>query len=256
MCIRKWEVSYREGDLFNPALLREAMAYRNFLDSPADVQTTALQMLQGEACEKVLLDGKQPDENRCFLGQPADLTGSTLYFFYGKELFLNPAGKAAIPAEFLDLTQLMRDLRRNILFISTWEDEAGERGLQLPNEEGFDCRKTAMALGLCGKSWISGDTVTILALSVKQAHKPTWLDSWLTFFWYAAPNHDTFGLTRSLINGRPHLREWVLRKIHPDSPENYQALSYWKPKMEQDCDLRVDQLGNDFWSPCAKEMRP
>ena len=250
MCIDQWQACYTQGDLNNRETLSQALAYQNYMKSPSHVQDEAIKIMQGRNCDELLKESIHPGTEQCCLGITVPFEGPVAYFVIKKKsLFPMPAPSAnLLPEDLLD--NVLNKIRRSVLFISDWTDEEGNQVLPPPDH--VDCGELAQALGLCGTTWKTGLEITILALRVTQAHKSTWLDSGLAFFWYAAPHQSGWGLTRSLKTGRPALREWVL----PKQAGAFGIEAYWNLKVEQDCDLRAENLSVDYWDACAKELRP
>lgn len=249
MCVKRWKISYTQGDLNDRRQIREALAYQNFLGSPAAIQSKAVDAMQGKDCDALLDGPMQPATEQCCLGDSVPIEGGTSYLVVTKKsLFPIPASTTVLEPSYL-LDNVLA-LRRKAIFISNWTDDEGKTVLPKPGQ--VDCGVLARELGLCGVSWKRGSEIAILALQVKQAHKPTWLDSGLSFFWYAAPHRGKWGLTRSLETGQPRLREWML----PKQDGAFVVVEYWKRNVAQDCDLHPENLSERYWESCAKEIRP
>jgi len=249
MCIEQWGASFSKGNLNNRETLREALAYRNFLDSPAQIQAEVLNRLADKPCDDALVTaGIIPTEAQCCLGAEVALPGETAYFVIdGVKLLPNTKLNARQPPMFL--AEHLRKLKRNVLFISNWQDDSGMPVFTDPDT--VDCGDLLKALGIC-KTWEVGDTLLVLALAVEHRHKPTWLDSNLVFYWYAAPHRPEWGLSRSLETGRANLREWVLST----RKSAFEVVKYWNRPVERACQLGTANLGNDYWETCAQEIRP
>ena len=186
---------------------------------------------------------------QCCLGEIVPFDGDALYLVVTKKsLFPIPASTTVLEPSYL-LDNVLA-LKRNAIFISNWTDDDGKTALPAPDQ--VDCGVLARELGLCGTYWKRGSEIAILALQVKQAHKPTWLDSGLSFFWCAVPHRGEWGLTRSLETGQPCMREWML----PKQDGAFAVVEYWKRNVAQDCDLRTENLSERYWKSCAKEIRP
>lgn len=249
MCIAQWRASYTDHDLNDRKTLCEALAYWNYSNSPAHVQSEAVAIMQGVDCDRLLEEGIRPDTKQCCQGSAVQFKEAVAYFVIGKKsLFPKPAPYAKLAPE--DLLDNVLGIRRNALFISDWADDDGNPVLPEPDQ--IDCGELAKALGLCGTNWKKGTLITILAFKVNQVHKSTWLDSGLVFYWCATPDLPAWGMTRSLETGRPTLREWVL----PKKAGSFEIADYWDRQVEQDYDLCADKLGSDYWAACAKEIRP
>lgn len=249
MCIAQWQASYTAHDLSDQKTLREALAYWNYSNSPVHVRDEAATIMQGANCDRILEEGIRPDIKLCCQGSAVQFKGSVAYFVIDrKRLFPKPAPYAKLaPGDLLGPVLVSAG---NVLFVSDWADDGGNR--ELPEPDRINCGELAKALGLCGKIWKKGTPITIFSFKLSRAYKSTWLDSGLVFFWYVAPHRNEWGLTRSLETGRPALREWVL----PKKEGAFEIVDYWEQEVEQDYDLRADRLGADYWAACAKEMRP
>lgn len=249
MCIAQWQTSYTDENLNDRKTLRKALAYWNYSNSPVHVQSDAATIMQGLDCDRLLEEGIRPDTKQCCQGSVVPFSAAVAYFVIGrKSLFPKPAPYAKLAPE--DLLDNVLAIKRTVLFISDWTDDGGNR--LLPEPDQINCGELAKALGLCGTNWKEGTPITILALKVSQAHKSTWLDSGLVFFWYVASHRAEWGLTRNLETGLPGLREWVL----PKKAGAFEITAYWDRKVEQDYDLCANKLGDGYWNACAKEMRP
>ena len=249
MCIAQWQASYTARDLSDRKVLREALAYRNYSNSPDHVKSEIETIVQGINCDLLLEKGMRPESRQCCQGSVVPFNAAIVYFMIGrKSLFPKPAPYANLAPE--DLLDNVLAIKRTVLFVSDWTDDGGNRSLPEPDQ--INCGELAKALGLCGTNWKEGTPVTILALKVSQARKSTWLDSGLAFFWFVASHRAKWGLTRSLETGLPGLREWVL----PKEAGAFEIAAYWDRKVEQDYDLCADKLGDGYWNACAKEMRP
>lgn len=249
MCIAQWKASHTDGNLDDRKTLREALAYRNYTNSPVDVQNEAETVMMEADCDLLSDKGIYPEPNQCCRGMSVPFEGAVVYFVINtKRLLPKPAPYAKYAPEVL-LDSVLK-IEGHILFVSNWVDDGGNS--VLPEPDRVNCGELAKALGMCGKKWKKNTPVTILALKIRQAHKSTWLDSGLAFFWYAATHCAEWGLTRSLETGRPCLREWVL----PKKADAFEISDYWNRKVEQDYDLSADKLGSDYWDACAKEIRP
>lgn len=248
MCIEQWGTSFAVGSLSNRKTLREALAYRNYLDSPEQVQVEVVSLIEDKNCDDALVTaGIFPTETQCCLGAEVAFPGITAYFVIdGVKLLPNTQLNARQPPIFL--AEHLRKLKRNVLFISNWLDDSGKPVFTDPGA--VDCGDLLKALGVC-KTWEAGDTLLVLALAVGQGHKPTWLDSNLVFYWYAAPHRPEWGLTRSLETGRTSLREWVLST----RKSVFEVMEYWSRPVEQAYKLEADNLDNGYWETCAKEIR-
>lgn len=247
--LEKWKASHITGDLNDRKILREALAYQNYLDSPKHVQVEAEKAILDKCCADLSDDGIKPTAEQCCLGTPFHPAGKTAYFVLPrKDVLPKPAPYAKLEPEFL-LDTLLK-CRRQVLFISDWADDAGNSALPAPDL--VNCGELARGLGLCGTNWKKGRSITIIALNVEKIHKPTWLDSGLTFFWYAAPSRPDWGLSRSLETGRPTLREWVL----PKRDGAFKVENYWDRNAEEDYDFTQNRLRDMYWNTCAKELRP
>lgn len=248
MCIAQWEVSYTDHDLSDRKTLREALAYWNYLNSPAHVQREVETVIQSKDCDQLLGKSIYLNATQYCLGDKIHFSDQVVYFTIDtNRLFSNPTTHAKQAPEFL--ADVFREMKRLVLFVSDWSDADGSPAFPAPEQ--VDCVELVKALGLCGKEWKKDDAVTILALKINQAHKSTWLDSGLVFFWCVAPHRTEWGLTRSLETGRPALREWVL----PNQAGAFDVVDYWDQYMANDCDLREDKLCSDYWAACAKEIR-
>lgn len=245
----QWKASHTDGDLNNLKTLREALAYQNYLASPVQIQSEAEKVIMAVGCDGLLDNGMHPTAEQCCLGAKVQFEGAVAYFVLKKkDAFPKPAPYAKLDPDFL--LDIVLNSRREVLFISDWSDDAGKPALPAPDE--VNCGELARSLGLCGTNWKAGTQITIIAFTVEQAHKSTWLDSGLAFFWYAAPSRPEWGLSRSLGTGRPTLREWVL----PKSEDAFKIVDYWDREAEQDYVLSANNLGVDYWNTCAKELRP
>lgn len=249
MCIAQWEASYTADDLSDRKTLREALAYWNYSNSPPHVQSEAAAITRGMSSDQFLTKVLYPSTKQCCQGSVVPFNAAAAYFVMDrKRLFPKPAIYAKQAPE--DLLRPVLDSLGSLLFISDWADDDGNR--VLPDPDRIDCGELAKALGMCGKNWKKGTPIVIFSFKLSQAHKSTWLDSGLAFFWYVAPHRNEWGLTRSLETGRPALREWVL----PKKVGAFEIVDYWEQEVEQDYDLRADRLGDGYWNACAKEMRP
>lgn len=244
----QWKASYENGDLSDRKVLREALAYQNYLDSPQHIQSEAEKVIMAVGCDVMLDNGMHPKAEQCCQGAAVRLEGEVTYFVLKKkDTFPKPAPYAKLDPDFL--LDIVLDSRREVLFISDWNDDAGNPVLLVPDQ--VNCGELARGLGLCGTNWKAGTRITIMAFDVEHAHKSTWLDSGLIFFWYAALNQQKWGLTRSLKTGCPTLREWVL----PKREGSFKIVNYWDREAEQDYALTANNLGTDYWDTCAKEIR-
>ncbi|WP_031595304.1 hypothetical protein [Ferrovum myxofaciens] len=244
----RWKASYENGDLNDRKILREALAYQNYLGSPRHIQSEVEKVIMVDGCDDLLNIGMYPNMAQCCLGTEVQFEGEVAYFVLKKKTLLpKPAPYANQNPDFLQDTVL--NLRRKVLFISDWTDEANELVLHSPDQ--VNCGELARGLGLCGTNWKEGERITIMAFNVEKVHKTTWLDSGLVFFWYAAPHQLKCGLARNLETGLPTLREWVL----PKQDGAFMIMDYWDREAEQDYDLSANNLGVDYWNACAKEIR-
>lgn len=245
----QWKASHANGDLNDRKALREALAYQNYLDSPLHIQNEAQKIAINVDCNCLLDDGIYPEAAQCCLGTEVKFTGTVAYFVLPKKNTLpKPAPYAKLDPDFL-LDTLLK-CRRNVLFISDWVDDAGNQALPSPDQ--VNCGELARGLGLCGTNWKKDRLITIIAFNIDQAHKSSWLDSGLVFYWYAAPHRTEWGLARSLGTGRPALREWTI----PKQADAFKIMNYWDRQAEQDYDFSLNSLGEEYWNACAKELRP
>ncbi len=65
-------------------------------------------------------------------------------------------------------------------------------------------------LGYFGKA--VKEDLWICQVSADSLHKPTWVDAGFTFFWYAGHRGTNHGQTRSLRDGKPRFKEWVVKR--------------------------------------------
>jgi len=246
------KASHSSGDLNDRKTLCEALAYQNYLDSPPDIQSEAEKIISTEGCDCVLGNSIKPEAAQCCLGAAVQFEGEVAYCMLPKKvIFPKPGAYAKQDPDFLLIAVLdmVLNSRRNVLFISDWKDDVGNT--VLPTPEQVNCGDLARELGLCWTTWNTGKAITIIAFDVELAYKPTWLDSGLAFYWYAAPRRAKWGLARSLETGRPTLREWVL----PKRDGAFKIAAYWDREVEQDYNFAPDKLCADYWKTCAKELR-
>lgn len=244
------KASHTNGDLKDiDKTLREALAYQNYLDSPPRIQSEAEKVIAANGWDCKSGVSARPETEQCCLGSSVQFEGGVAYYVFAKKIsFPKPGKYAKHEPEFL--LEAVLGSRRNVLFVSDWKDDAGNNAL--PSAEHVNCGDLARGLGLCGTTWPSGKEITIIAFEIKQAYKPTWLDSSLAFYWYAAPHRAEWGLARSLETGHPTLREWVL----PKRNGAFKIAAYWDREVEQDYDFSPDKLGANYWNACTKELRP
>lgn len=245
MCVDQWQASYVNGDLNERKTLCEALSYRNFDNSPDYVRTIAVQVLQGLDCAKAMEGGVfRPSNIQCCLGEKSPFEGTSAYLVISKKDLFPTTSGAVIPPEYM-LEPLRNGIRRNVLFISDWCDNNGAP--VLPGPDQVDCGALAEALGMYGSHWRQGSEIAIFSLKITHAHKSTWLDSGLAFYWYATPNLPRWGLTRSLKSGCPTLREWVIPRQNGD----YDITAYWRRTVAHNCEPPND----DYWNACIQELR-
>ena len=248
MCIEQWRDSFTKGDLKDRKILREALAYQNYRDSPAAIQAAADQILAGADCERALEGKGYAEESHYGLGAEIPFHGSSIFFVIDRtRLPGNPKHWASQPPEFL--AEPLGKITRHAMFVSDWTDDNGEQRLSNPHM--VDCADLLKYLGI-SRAWAAKDVLLIFALKVSKVHKPTWIDSNLGFYWYAAKDRPAWGLTRSLETGLPTLKEWVLRT----RKSAYQVTQYWERTLERDYKLLADHLDDGYWQACAQEIRP
>lgn len=251
MCTEQWRDSFTRGDLKDRKILREALAYRNYQDSPATVQGVVVQLLLGEDCNAVPTNGlaTRPGESRYGLGEEVPLPDQSVFFVINRaRLPGDPKHWAKQPPEFL--VEPLSKITRHAMFVSDWTNDQGQPLWSDPQT--VDCGDLLKALGM-STEWAANDVLLIVSLKVSKAHKPTWVDSNLGFYWYAAKDRPAWGLTRSLETGRPMLKEWVLLRARMSA---YQVTQYWERHLEQAYKLQADHLGSGYWQACTQEIRP
>lgn len=245
MCIEQWRDSFTKGDVKDRKVLREALAYQNYQDSPPAIQAVAEQILASADCDRAREGKEYTVESRYGLGDEVPLPGSSVFFVLPQRS--DSKHKAKQPVAFM--LESLRKLRRHAMFISDWTDDKGEQLLSDPQT--VDCGDLLKALGM-PKAWAANDELVIFDLKVDKAHKPTWIDSNLGFYWYAAKDRPAWGLTRSLETGLPTLKEWVLRTRE----SAYQVTQCRERCLEREYKLQADHLGDGYWQACAQEIRP
>lgn len=248
MCIEQWRESFTKGDLKDRKVLREALAYQNYRDSPPAIQAAADQILAGADCDEALEARRYSEEPLYGLGSEITFHGSSIFFVIDRaRLPGNSKHWARQPPEFL--VEPLCKITRHALFVSDWTDDIGEQLLSDPQT--VDGGALLRSLGM-SKAWAANDVLLIFALKVEKVHKPTWVDSNLGFYWYAAKDRPSWGLTRSLETGLPEMKEWVLRT----RKSAYQVMQCWERALERDYKLQADHLGDGYWQACAQEIRP
>jgi len=131
--------------------------------------------------------------------------------------------------------------KREILWLSDLDGT-------LPSS-GTNAWKLLHELGYFGKD--VKEKLLICQVNAGNLHKPTWVDAGFSFFWYAAPVAGDYGQTRSLRDGKPRFKEWVVKR-ETVKVENVEILSMGTVSGTPISD--VTDLPREYLENCAREV--
>lgn len=202
--MHRLEQAFRQDCGGDRTALANAIAYMNHLDSVGDPRDceSALDTLDDEVFVKLPIAPGHPKVATCTL--PVPMPKTTLYWVEDAEKVFGPdrhVSPALVMVAVKRANERLGSMQRNLLWLSDLDEQPLET---------LETDAVALGLGLYNKAFSVG--LCVFAVETKQIHKPTWVDAGFTFYWYAAKEAASHGLTRDLRDGQPRFREWTARK--------------------------------------------
>lgn len=248
---RSCRKAFRNGDLNDIAALKNALAWKNYLESDGrrsaveaflKLDYTALNALPGKAA--------RPESAYLCCGRACSTPGQMAYWVAITDKKFEQA-IPSIPADLWSRHPIRRQVvaqakvwlqrkEREIL----WLSDLGHH--ELP---GLNAGELVADLGQLGVTGGADRRVIVFTVSVSgDLSKPTLADAGYTYYWRASPSSRDYGMTRSLRDNRPAYKEWVAPK------SVVEIVDAWPLRLE-DFSLDESRLRMAFWQACREEMR-
>lgn len=246
--------AFRRGDLGSLAVVRLALAWLNYIDSSHDRPHIVdclrrIHRIDPAELGKIPTEPVRPKEVADYCRGAGDNGGHRVYWV--DRLDKQTSGYLPDRIDPKTSASLMPVLKK-----AAKDELARRKGpiLWLSDLGGIAPKEIGSAaelwadLGRYGGHVDAGERVVVCTAKVGQAYKPTMADAGYVFFWMARSGPEPHGMTRSLMDGKPSCREWVVPKSAVDIDD------VWLLPKAAGFSLYEDDVPAAYWDACRAEI--